>query len=586
MTRFLFLGLVLVLVGFVSGCSEDGAGPVGDQAVPEVVIYYPPDTAPLNWVVSDSIDVYVGARDLGAGGGAGSIAKVELLFSKPGQADRVTVGDARLYTGAVPDSVAEFISLPPGWSLYYRKWYTGPTPLPPIGTPINSNTTVQLFAQATDQAGNVGRTTGFIPIDVFNFGDDLRPPLPQFVVTPASGDVATIFEFDPSPTTDRLDPNTEISVRWDFDASTPEWDIDWDDGANASEVQQHQYENPGTYEIKIEAHNTYLAASIARPPDPTFLTVTPLGGRPRPPDPENYIEIPAGRYPIGKAAPDTFYVLDGVQYRLERSEMRGFTADVRARYRISRYEISNRVYLRYLNEAINRVDPAPPIRYANGIVHYNDRIPPQDTTWILFRLDRSKIFFSLDGDSLAIIPGFENHPVTGVSWYGASQFSIYYGMRLPTEAEWEIAARGTDGLLDYPFVGGVDLPAAQGRFRVNYKDARRTGDPFVNSTTPVGFFNGQVYDGFQTIDTPSAWGIYDLAGNVREWVYDWFGPYPTEEGQTRLNPNGPGIGDFRVARGGSANSSRAECRSTVRRAYDPAECYESIGFRSAFNPID
>ncbi len=585
MTRFVCLGLVLLLAGFVSSCSEEGAAPVGDQAVPEVVIHYPPDTAPLNWVVSDSIDVYVAARDLGAEGAAGEVAKVDLLFSKPGQTERVTIGEARFFAGAVPDSVLEYVNVPPGWSLYYRKWYTGPLPLPPLGTPINSNTTVQLFAQATDRAGNIGRTTGFVPIDVFNLGDDLQPPNARFVVTPASGDVATIFSLDPSPTTDRLDPNEDIDVRWDFDAATPEWDIDWEDNARADQPQTHTYENPGTYQIRMQARNTYLSVIIADAPD-LFLTVTPLGGRPRPPDPENYLEVPAGRYPIGKAAPDTFYVLDGTQHRLERSERHGFTADIRAKYRISRYEISNRIYLGYLNEALKRTDPPAPIRYASGVVHYADRTPPQDTTWVLFRLDRSKIFFSLDGDSLAIIPGFEEHPVTGVSWYGASQFSIYYGMRLPTEAEWEIAARGLGAELNYPFAGGIDLPGAEGRFRVNYKDARRSGDPFANSTTPVGFFNGQALGGFQTVDTPSSWGLYDMAGNVMEWVYDWFGPYPARDGEERLNPTGPGIGDFRVARGGSSNSTRVECRATARRAYDPAECYESIGFRSAFNPIE
>ncbi len=112
--------------------------------------------------------------------------------------------------------------------------------------------------------------------------------------------------------------------------------------------------------------------------------------------------------------------------------------------------------------------------------------------------------------------GFANHPATYVTWFGAWAYCQSVGGRIPSEAEWEKAARGTDGR---PYPWGWEITRAH----ANYYKSR---DPFeeywggLGETTPVGFYNGQVHLGFATEDAASPYGVYDMAGNVWEWVAD------------------------------------------------------------------
>ncbi len=171
--------------------------------------------------------------------------------------------------------------------------------------------------------------------------------------------------------------------------------------------------------------------------------------------------------------------------------------------------------------------------------------------------DGSNILF--DGFHYRVLDSIRNLPVTSVTWYGADAYCRAIGRRLPTEAEWEFAARGTDGRI-YPWGNEWDATRA------------KTSIPPNNTVgaLPVGSF----------INGASPFGLLDMAGNVAEWVNDWYAEtYYQTANASGSNPTGASSGTEKVVRGGSWDAKPFFARSVHRQSADPTKATAWIGFR-------
>ena len=168
------------------------------------------------------------------------------------------------------------------------------------------------------------------------------------------------------------------------------------------------------------------------------------------------------------------------------------------------------------------------------------------------------------GDNPSYFEGCDQCPVEQVSWEEVQEFirrlnqRTGLNYRLPTEAEWEFAARGGNNSKRFQYAGSNNLDEV-GWYRSNSED----------KTHPVGQ------------KKRNELGLYDMSGNVWEWCQDWYGDYPSS---AQTNPTGPATGAYRVGRGGSWSYGPRHCRVANRNGGDPGDRYGLLGFRLARTP--
>ncbi len=292
------------------------------------------------------------------------------------------------------------------------------------------------------------------------------------------------------------------------------------------------------------------------------------------------------------------------------------TVSINALY-AGKYDITVQQYCDYLNSAISQ----GLIRVTSGIVYASGGSD------VFFQTRQADQYSRIDwdGSRFSALDGRGNHPVTSVLWHGAAAYSNWLsaqqgyqacyntstwacdftrnGYRLPTEAEWEYAARGGQYNPYYNFPWGNDITMSKANFP-------GSGDPYESgalpNTTPVGFYNGELrrksdfnwpgsQETYQTSDGSNGFGLYDMAGNVWQWCNDWYGQSYYASSPSS-NPTGPTTGTpmpdgkpYRVLRGGNwyngdgldPGHARVSNRDPAyyRGPQDPNHPYYHVGFR-------
>ena len=207
-------------------------------------------------------------------------------------------------------------------------------------------------------------------------------------------------------------------------------------------------------------------------------------------------------------------------------------------------------------------------RFQMGSNEENDEKPIITVTVSSFFMDKTVVtqaqYIKVMGKNPSHFSGNDDRPVENVSWHDANEYANKVGKRLPTEAEWEYAARGGNKPKGFIYAGSNNIDEV----------AWHEGNS--GNTKIIFFVNRKTHPIAQK--QPNALGLYDMSGNVREWCSDWY-VFNFSNKRPRVNPHGPNSGYTRVLRGGSWNLSDTHCRVANRYRNFPDRRSAVNGFR-------
>jgi formylglycine-generating enzyme required for sulfatase activity len=244
----------------------------------------------------------------------------------------------------------------------------------------------------------------------------------------------------------------------------------------------------------------------------------------------------------------------------------GHQGEIDYAYEIMVTDVTNAQYAEYLNRAISegfvkqRGDELVGY-YPGDVFHgyeHEERIESGD--WLHLPLNEEGLRIQYEDGDFLTLSGYENHPMVQVTWFGAKAYCEFYGWRLPSELEWEKAARGED---ERPYPWGWEIENNQANFYSSHDIFEKTFGK-LGDTTPVGFYNGHSYDGYETLNGASPYGLYDMAGNVWQWAAD---DYEDQH--------------YRYMRGGSKQDYAYNLRVWTRNSAAPYYYSPNVGFRCA-----